>query len=67
MITDGESNVPDAFIRRLNVFKEEKEIQWSSFCIGQKSQILHEFSDEVFSVNIYDDASSVDLFQKSMR
>lgn len=67
MITDGESNVPDAFIRRLNAFKEEKEIQWSSFCIGQKSQILHEFSDEVFSVNIYDDASSVELFQKSMR
>lgn len=67
MITDGESNVPDAFIRRLNVFKEEKEIQWNSFCIGQKSQILHEFSDEVFLVNIHDDVSSVDLFQKSMR
>lgn len=67
MITDGESNVTDAFIRRLNAFKDEKDLQWSSFCIGRKSHILNEFSDDVFSVNIDDDTNSAELFQKSIR
>jgi uncharacterized protein with von Willebrand factor type A (vWA) domain len=67
MITDGEANVTDAFIKRLNTFKAEKDLQWSSFCIGRKSHVLNEFSDEVFSVNIDDDSYSAELFQKSIR
>lgn len=67
MITDGESNVTDAFIRRLNAFKDEKDLQWSSFCIGRKAHVLDEFSDEVFSVNINDDSRSAELFQRSIR
>lgn len=67
MITDGESNVTDAFIRRLNAFKDEKDLQWSSFCIGRKAHVLDEFSDEVFSVNINDDLRSAELFQRSIR
>jgi len=63
MITDGHASVPDAFIRRLNLFKEERRYQWNTFCIGTRSQTVELFSDEVHLVDTSDDPKSSDLFQ----
>lgn len=64
LITDGHASVPDAFIRRINMFKDEQELAFNSFCIGEQSDVLSRFSDEVHEVNIHDDPESVDLFNK---
>lgn len=63
MITDGHSEVPDPFIRRLNLFKAEKHCEWHSFCIGERSETLELFSDHIQLVDINNDATSADLFQ----
>jgi uncharacterized protein with von Willebrand factor type A (vWA) domain len=67
MITDGDATVPDAFIRRLNRFKEDRDLQWNSFCIGTKAKALKEFSDNVQLVDILNDPSSAGLFQDALR
>ena len=67
LITDGESEISDPLVRRLNEFKDETCLQWNTFCIGQKANVLHKFSDEVFLVNVNDDPKSVELFQTSLR
>ena len=67
MITDGDATVPDAFIRRLNKFKEDRDLQWNSFCIGTKAKALKEFSDKVQLVDILNDPSSAGLFQDALR
>jgi uncharacterized protein with von Willebrand factor type A (vWA) domain len=67
LITDGHSNVPDAFVRRLNLFKNEHGINWNSFCIGNTSDALELFSDSVQTVDIYSDPESSDLFQEVLK
>ena len=67
MITDGDASVPDAFIRRLNRFKEDRDLQWNSFCIGTRAKTLKEFSDNVQLVDILNDPSSAGLFQDALR
>jgi len=67
LITDGDASVTDPFIRRINSFKNDKNIQWNSFCIGRKAKVLNEFSDEVHTINIYDDPESSDLLQLALR
>lgn len=67
MITDGNADVSDPFIRRLNTFKQEHGIQWNSFCIGKQSNILKQFSDTVHTVDPADDPKSAELFQDALR
>ena len=67
LITDGDACVPDPFIRRINKFKEERDLQWSSFCIGTKSSTLKQFSDCVRLVDITNDPSNVSIFQDALR
>jgi len=67
MITDGNAEVSDPFVRRLNAFKQEHGVQWNSFCIGRQARVLKEFSDNVHTVDPLDDPSSAELFQDAMR
>jgi uncharacterized protein with von Willebrand factor type A (vWA) domain len=67
MITDGNAEVSDPFIRRLNAFKQEHGVQWSSFCIGRQARVLREFSDYVHTVDTSNDPKSADLFQNALR
>lgn len=67
MITDGSAEVSDPFIRRLNTFKQENGVQWSSFCIGRRSSVLKQFSDYVHTVDPTDDPGSAELFQDALR
>lgn len=67
MITDGNAEVSDPFIRRLRAFKDTHGVQWSSFCIGKKAKVLKEFSDFVHTVDVTDDPGSAELFQTALR
>jgi uncharacterized protein with von Willebrand factor type A (vWA) domain len=67
MITDGQAEVSDPFVRRLNAFKQEHGVQWNSFCIGKQARVLREFSDYVHTVNVSDDPGSAQLFQDALR
>ena len=67
MITDGESEVPDPFIRRIKAFKDTSDIQWTTFCIGKRFNTVQEFSDEVHVVDTNDDPKSAELFQDALR
>lgn len=64
MITDGNAEVPDQYIRKISLWKDDKKIEWNSFCLGSKSKTLELFSDSVELVDTDDDASSSELFQK---
>jgi len=63
LITDGCAQVPEAFIKRLNNFKQEQGITWNSFCIGKASEVLSSFSDIVQIVDTENDPECSDLFQ----
>lgn len=67
MITDGNAEVSDPFVRRLNAFKNEHGVQWNSFCIGKQARVLREFSDHVHTVDPTDDPQSAALFQDALR
>lgn len=67
MITDGQAEVSDPFIRRLNALKDELDLQWTSFCIGVQARVLSQFSDDVQLVDIQDNPESVTLFQNALR
>jgi uncharacterized protein with von Willebrand factor type A (vWA) domain len=67
MITDGESEVPDPFIRRVKTFKESMDVQWTTFCIGKRFEIVKQFSDSVQVVDPSDDPGSAKLFQDALR
>lgn len=64
LITDGQANVPDAFVRRLNNFKEEQGINFYAFCIGTEADVLQQFSDEVHVVDPQNDPESSKVFQQ---
>lgn len=67
LITDGHSQVPDAFIKRLAVFKQEKGVHWNSFCIGEASSVLTSFSDSVQVVDTSNDPEASELFQTILK
>lgn len=67
MITDGQAEVSDPFIRRLNALKDELDLQWTSFCIGVQARVLSQFSDDVQLVDIQNNPESVTLFQNALR
>jgi len=68
MITDGESAVNDAFIKRIKSFKEETGTQWTTFCIARYlPPVVATFSDESYLVDTSDDNNVVDVIQKAIR
>lgn len=67
MITDGDADVSDPFIRRLTAFKQEHGVQWNTFCLGRQSSVVKRFSDYVHKVDPHDDPNSAELFQDAMR
>lgn len=68
MITDGHSEVHDNFIRRLNSFKQASGVQWSTVCINTDiPSVCRAFSDELYSVNLYNPDVAVDAIQKCLR
>lgn len=68
MITDGHSDVHDNFIRRLNSFKQTNGVQWSTVCINTDiPDVCRTFSDELYSVNLYNPDLTVDAIQRCLR
>jgi uncharacterized protein with von Willebrand factor type A (vWA) domain len=68
MITDGNSEVNQNFINRLNKLKSDKGIQWNTVCINTSvSEVCRKFSDEVYAVNIYNAPDTVDAIQRCLR
>jgi uncharacterized protein with von Willebrand factor type A (vWA) domain len=68
MITDGHSSVCDSFIRTLNRFKTQTGTQWNTICLGiDVPDIVHSFSDDAYSVNLYDEEGTTDIIQKCIR
>ena len=68
MITDGNSEVHDNFIKRLNKFKQATGVQWGTICINTDvPDVCREFSDEIYSVNLYNMDGTVDAIQKCLR
>jgi uncharacterized protein with von Willebrand factor type A (vWA) domain len=68
MITDGQANVTELLERRLKMFKQTTGTQWSTVCINTDvPDVCKRFSDEVYSVNIYNTENSIDTIQKCLR
>jgi uncharacterized protein with von Willebrand factor type A (vWA) domain len=68
MITDGHSDVNDSLRRRINAFKTSTGTQWSTVCINTDiPDVCREFSDDVYSVNVYNTENTVDAIQKCLR
>ena len=65
MLTDGHSEVSDAWIKRLNQFKQETGTQLSTLCLDTSiPSVCRRFSDEVYSVNTSNNAESIDTIQR---
>jgi uncharacterized protein with von Willebrand factor type A (vWA) domain len=68
MITDGHSEVHANFIKRIKAFKESTGVQWSTVCINTDvPEVCEEFSDEVYSVNLYNHDATMDAIQQCIR
>jgi uncharacterized protein with von Willebrand factor type A (vWA) domain len=68
MITDGYADLTDAFCSRLNTFKQTTGTQWSTVCVETDvPDICYKFSDEVFSVNLYNTENTIDAIQRCFR
>lgn len=68
MITDGHSDVHENFIRRLNHFKQTTGTQWNTICINTEvPSVCKQFSDEVYSVNLYSPDATIDAIQRCIR
>lgn len=68
MITDGNSEVHENFIRRLNHFKQNTGVQWSTVCINSEiPEVCKKFSDELYSVNLYNPDATIDAIQRCLR
>lgn len=68
MITDGCADLSDAFVTRLKAFKQTTGTQWSTICVETDiPEVCYKFSDEVFSVNLYNTENTVDAIQRCIR
>jgi uncharacterized protein with von Willebrand factor type A (vWA) domain len=68
LITDGNAEIHDNFVKRLNVYKREHGLQWSTICINSAVPLVcTKISDEVFSVNLSNPEATVEAVQKSIR
>lgn len=68
LITDGRSEVHDNYIKRLKLFKQNTGVQWNTVCINTAvPEVCKKFSDEVYSVNVYDEENAVESIQRCIR
>lgn len=68
MLTDGRSEVSDAWVTRINKAKIEKGAQWTTLCLHMDPPpVCRLFSDDTYTVNTSRPAEAVDLIQKSLR
>jgi uncharacterized protein with von Willebrand factor type A (vWA) domain len=68
LITDGYSDVRDSNMRALRSLKQRTGAMWSTICIGTHvPDIVHEFSDEAYAVDISAHAETIDVIQKCIR
>jgi len=67
MITDGQSQVSEAYLKRIKEFKSTKGIQWTAFVIGVEDHWCYKFCDYVHDVDVNCEASNAKLFQESLR
>jgi uncharacterized protein with von Willebrand factor type A (vWA) domain len=68
MITDGHSDINETLKRKVNTFKAATGTQWSTVCINTDiPDVCRGFSDEVYSVNVYNTEKTVDAIQKCLR
>lgn len=68
LITDGQSEVNENLKRRVKAFKATTGTQWSTVCINTEvPDVCREFSDDVYSVNVYNTENTVDAIQKCLR
>lgn len=68
LITDGQSEVNENLKRRVKAFKTTTGTQWSTVCINTEvPDVCREFSDDVYSVNVYNTENTVDAIQKCLR
>jgi uncharacterized protein with von Willebrand factor type A (vWA) domain len=68
MITDGHSDINETLKRKVNTFKAATGTQWSTVCINTDiPDVCRGFSDEVYSVNVYNTEKAVDAIQKCLR
>ena len=68
MITDGHSDVNENLKRRVKAFKTNTGTQWSTVCINTDvPDVCREFSDDVYSVNVYNTENTIDAIQKCLR
>jgi len=68
MITDGHSEVHENYVKRLNRFKQTTGVQWSTICINAEvPDVCKNFSDNVFSVDLYNENDTVDSVQRCIR
>jgi len=67
MITDGQSNLSDDIAKRLDSLKTSQGVQWNSFCIGKRAEVLDLISDNVYTIDTDADPEVVDMFQDSIR
>lgn len=68
MITDGCADVNENLEKRLRLFKQTTGTQWATVCINTEIPIVcDKFSDEMYSVNVYNVEASVDVIQKCLR
>jgi uncharacterized protein with von Willebrand factor type A (vWA) domain len=68
LITDGHSEVHENYIKRLKLFKQSTGVQWNTVCINTAvPEVCKKFSDEVYSVNVYDEENAVESIQRCIR
>lgn len=68
LITDGHAEIHDNFVKRLQTFKQQHGLQWSTVCVNSDiPDVCRRISDELFSVNLYDQENTIDAIQKCIR
>ena len=67
MLTDGHSNVNEAWVKRLNQYKKATGSTFASVCIDTRpSSVLFEFSDEVTAIDVSNPDDCVSAFQQQL-
>ena len=67
LITDGHSEVHDNYIKRLRIFKQNTGVQWNTICVNSAvPDICKNFSDEVYSVDVYEEENAVESIQRCL-
>jgi len=68
ILTDGQADVGDNFIRSLNTYKTNTGTQVSTVCLNMAiPEVCKLFSDETYSVDVSNSPDTVDAIQKCIR